>query len=322
MSSVTRMLLSVLVVSACSDSDDDPQDAAVADDDVENAEQTVDTSEITEIEIAVDDFMFEARAAGPEDGPGVILLHGFPQTSYAFRHQVAALAEQGYRAVAPDQRGYSPGARPLEVEDYGVELLAQDVIGMADALGFERFHLIGHDWGAVVAWTVGGGHSDRLITLTTLSVPHPDSLVSFSSSDSTPAYITFLVQPGSEDQLLANDAGLLRSIYDGLEPEDVDVYVERLGTSEALGAAINWYRAAQLVQDPVLVGQVGVPTMFIWSDQDEAVSYGGVIDSEGYVDAPYRYEILEGVNHWIPDVVPDVLSGLLVDHLGAYPDGS
>ena len=102
-------------------------------------------------QVAVGDFTFDVRMAGPDDGEVVILLHGFPQTSYEWRHQLGALAEAGYRAVAPDQRGYSHGARPPDVEDYTVSLLVGDVLGLADAIGAERFHVVGHDWGAAVA---------------------------------------------------------------------------------------------------------------------------------------------------------------------------
>ena len=108
------------------------------------------TGEVTLTQISVGDFTFDVRVAGPEDGEVVILLHGFPQTSYEWRHQLAALGEAGYRAVAPDQRGYSPGARPPNVEDYAATLLAEDVIGLADAIDADRFHIVGHDWGAAV----------------------------------------------------------------------------------------------------------------------------------------------------------------------------
>src|SRR4051812_48257716 len=111
-------------------------------------------------------------ADGPEDGELVLLLHGFPQSWWEWRHQLEALGKAGYRAVAPDQRGYSPGARPGGVEHYGVEELVADAVGFADALGVDRFHLVGHDWGAIVAWYVAATHPDRLKTLSIVSTPH------------------------------------------------------------------------------------------------------------------------------------------------------
>src|SRR6478672_12526902 len=125
------------------------------------------------IEIPVGDLVFDATLAGPTDGPLVILLHGFPETSHCWRNQIAALTAAGYRVLAPDQRGYSPRARPEEVGVYDGPHLRADVIAFADHLGAERFHLVGHDWGGAVAWQVAGRHADRLRTLTVLSTPHP-----------------------------------------------------------------------------------------------------------------------------------------------------
>ncbi|MGH9248466.1 MAG: alpha/beta fold hydrolase, partial [Acidimicrobiales bacterium] len=127
-------------------------------------------------EIAVGPHTFDALADGPEDGELVLLLHGFPQTSAAWRDQVAALAAAGYRAVAPDQRGYSPRARPTELAAYAMPELVGDVIGFADVLGAERFHLVGHDWGGAVAWQVAGRHPERLHTLAAVSTPHPEAM--------------------------------------------------------------------------------------------------------------------------------------------------
>jgi pimeloyl-ACP methyl ester carboxylesterase len=117
---------------------------------------------LNRIQIPVGEDVFDASVAGPEDGEVVLLLHGFPQTSWSWRHQLQALGDAGYRAVAPDQRGYSPGARPEEVERYAIPALVGDVIAIADELGAHRFHLVGHDWGAAVAWQVAGRHPDRL----------------------------------------------------------------------------------------------------------------------------------------------------------------
>src|SRR5439155_25455793 len=131
------------------------------------------------LELHVGPYTFSARADGPRDGELVLLLHGFPETSYEWRNQLPALADAGFHAVAPDQRGYAVGARPPALDDYRVEQLAADVVGFADTLGADRFHLVGHDWGGAVAWVVGGNHGDRLQTLTVVSTPHP---VPFSES--------------------------------------------------------------------------------------------------------------------------------------------
>ena len=283
--------------------------------------------EIEMTQIAVGDFTFDVRTAGPEDGEPVILLHGFPQTSYEWRHQIAALAGAGFRAVAPDQRGYSPGARPPDVADYALPLLVQDVIGLADAVGAERFHIVGHDWGAVVAWAVAVAARDRVITANPVSVPHPDAFARVlndptSCQPQASSYFDVFVQPDSEDAFLANDSTLLRAIYAGIDGSAADEYVRVLGSKPALGAALNWYRANigdRNLQGPAL-GPVEVPTMFTWSDGDTALCIDGALLTEEYVSGPYRFEVLEGVNHWIPDLAAEAMSTVLLEHLGRYTE--
>lgn len=278
-------------------------------------------------QIQVGDFTFDVRTAGPDDGEVVILLHGFPQTSWEWRHQMRALAEAGFRAVAPNQRGYSPGARPPRVEDYALPLLVGDVIGLADAIGADRFHIVGHDWGAAVAWGLAVAARDRVITANPVSVPHPDAFARvLSDPDScqvaASAYFDVFVQPDSEDAFLANDYLLLRGVFAGIDAEAVDEYLRVLGSKPALGAALNWYRAnvadRNLQRPPI--GPVQVPTMFTWSDGDTALCIDGALLTEEYVEGPYRFEVLEGVNHWIPDLAAEAMSSLLVDHLTRYSE--
>ena len=283
--------------------------------------------EIAVSQVDVGDFTFDVRTAGPDDGEVVILLHGFPQTSYEWRHQIRALAAAGFRAVAPDQRGYSPGARPPAIEDYALPLLVQDVIGLADAIGAERFHVAGHDWGAVVAWGVAIAARGRVITANPVSVPHPDAFARVLNDPTAcqveaSSYFDVFVQPNSEDAFLANDHALLRGIFAGIDGEAVDEYVRVLGSKPALGAALNWYRANigdRTLQGPA-VGAVEVPTMFTWSDGDTALCIDGALLTGEYVTGPYRFEVLEGVSHWIPDLAPDAMSTLLLAHLSRYSE--
>ena len=284
-------------------------------------------TEIAVLQVDVGDFTFDVRTAGPDDGEVVILLHGFPQTSYEWRRQIRALAAAGFRAVAPDQRGYSSGARPPAIEDYALPLLVQDVIGLADAIGAERFHIAGHDWGAVVAWGVAIAARDRVITANPVSVPHPDAFARVlndptSCQAEASSYFDVFVQPNSEDAFLANDHALLRGIFAGIDGAAVEEYVRVLGSKQALGAALNWYRANigdRTLQGPA-VGAVEVPTMFTWSDGDTALCIDGALLTGEYVAGPYRFEVLEGVSHWIPDLAPDAMSTLLLAHLSRYSE--
>ena len=278
--------------------------------------------EFERLEIPVGEFVFDARAAGPADGELVLLLHGFPQTSWEWRAQLAALGDAGYRAVAPDQRGYSPRARPEGVEHYEVQHLVADVLAIADWLGGHQFHLVGHDWGAAVAWGVGGTHQERLRTLNILSVPHPkafaSALAESKDQQDRSSYIQLFREEGKAEEVLGgDDFTVLRGMLGGVgSADDVEEYMRVLGQPGALTAALNWYRAMQ----PGLVGDIGpvtMPTMFVWSTNDIALGREGAEATEQCVDGPYRFEVLDGVSHWIPEQAADDLNRLLLEHLAS-----
>jgi pimeloyl-ACP methyl ester carboxylesterase len=271
------------------------------------------------LELPVGPFTFDALAAGPADGDLVLLLHGFPQSSYEWRAQLKALAQAGYRAVAPDQRGYSPNARPAGVEHYRSEHLVADVLAMADAHGTARFHLVGHDWGAAVAWQVAGRHPQRVRTLTPVSVPHPAAFAEALRSDDQrqrSSYIDLFRQEGKAEELLLEENGnRLRAMFAaGGLAGDVDEYVRRMQEPGAMTAALNWYRAVDLSLMEGL-GPISMPTMFVWSTNDLALGREGAEATAKHVDGPYRFEVLEGVSHWIPEEAADELNRLLLDHL-------
>jgi pimeloyl-ACP methyl ester carboxylesterase len=271
------------------------------------------------LEIPVGELTFDALATGPGGGEPVLLLHGFPQSSYEWRSQLGALGGAGYRAVAPDQRGYSPRARPVGVDHYRAEQLVGDVIAMADALGFDRFHMVGHDWGAAVAWHVAGRHPERLRTLTPVSVPHPAAFAHALRGDDQrqrSSYIDLFRQEGKAEELLLEDGGeRLRAMLTGTGVgEGVDEYVTRMLQPGALTAALNWYRAVDIGSIDGL-GPITTPTMFVWSTADIALGREGAEATGDHVEGPYRFEVLEGVSHWIPEVAADDLNRLLLDHL-------
>jgi pimeloyl-ACP methyl ester carboxylesterase len=276
---------------------------------------------VSQVQIPVGVEVFDALVAGPDEGELVILLHGFPQTSAAWRSQLETLAGAGYRVVAPDQRGYSPGARPDAVERYRVQHLVADVLAMAYEVGGHRFHLVGHDWGAAVAWQVAGRHAQRLRTLTAVSVPHPAALSAAMADERSDqrqrsAYMEMLRSEGAAEKLLADDAALLREFYSsgGMAPDEAAPYLEVLRDPAALDAALNWYRAA----DRTLFegfGPVTTPTLYVWSTEDTALGRDAAEATAGHVEGPYRFEVLEGVDHWIPEHAPAELDRLLLDHL-------
>lgn len=280
-----------------------------------------------QLEIPVGTMTFSARAAGPADGRLVLFLHGFPQSSYSWRNQLTALADAGYRAVAFDQRGYSPGARPEGTEHYKLPHLVADVVAVADWLGGHRFDLVGHDWGGAVAWQTAGRYPDRLRTLTVASTPHPAAFTSSlragggrgggGDQAQRSSYMEFFQQPDVPEQTFLDDGATgLRGLFQasGLEGEEVEEYVSLLTQPYAMTAALNWYRAASIA-DVEGMGRVTTPTLYVWSDNDAALGRDAAEATAAHVQGPYRFEVLEGVSHWIPEQAADRFDALLLDHL-------
>jgi pimeloyl-ACP methyl ester carboxylesterase len=281
---------------------------------------------IDRIEIEAGGFTFTGRACGPHDGRRVLCLHGFPQTSWAWRDQLWALAHAGYRAVAPDQRGYCAGARPSATNDYGTEHLIGDVVALADAMEMDRFDLVGHDWGGLLAWIVAARFSGRVRSLCVVSTPHPVALQhALSGGDPEQAarggVTASLQEPDEPERLLlgpAGDGSGLRRMLTGtgLDDEDADMYAVALSEPGALTAALNWYRA---MDTTALAGlePVKVPTLYVWSTGDPSFCRAPANETELYVQGHYTFEALEGVSDWVPETAPERLSDLLVRHLAS-----
>lgn len=280
-------------------------------------------------EVEVRPLTFKVRQSGPAGGRPVLFLHGFPETSWSWRSQLEALGSEGYRAVAFDQRGYSPGARPSDVGAYRVDALAGDVLGVADALGIGRFDLVGHDWGGAVAWYLGANHPERVRTLTVVSTPHPAAFGA-ALRDGTgdqaqrSSYMQFFATPEEPEKALLRDGGQgLRDLFaasglaEGSGSELVDDYVSTLLEAGAMTGALNWYRAAA-GSGIGMAGAVSVPTLYVWSTNDVALGRGAAEATAEHVEGPYRFEVLEGVSHWVPEQAPDELNRLLLEHLAAY----
>jgi pimeloyl-ACP methyl ester carboxylesterase len=203
-----------------------------------------------------------------------------------------------------------------------VQHLVADVLAIADWLGGHQFHLVGHDWGAAVAWAVGGTHQARLRTLNIVSVPHPkafaDALANSQEQRDSSSYIQLFREEGKGEEVLGGDdfATLRAMLSTAGSADDVEEYMRVLGQPGALTAALNWYRAMQagLVGD---IGPITMPTMFVWSTNDIALGREGAEATGKYVDGPYRFEVLEGVSHWIPEQASDDLNRLVLDHLAS-----
>ncbi|MEV0311109.1 alpha/beta fold hydrolase [Nonomuraea fuscirosea] len=273
---------------------------------------------ITPLRIRTAAGTFDAVAAGPRHGRKVLLLHGFPEAGIEWEHQLRALAARGYRAVAPDQRGYSPGVRPAGIEAYRLDHAVQDVRAMADALGWGRFDLVGHDWGAAVAWIAAARHARRVRSLTAVSVPHLGAFAEALRTDpvqqEASTYMDVFRQPapGPENTMLASGPPKLP----GVDPAKCAEYFRRLSRPGALTGVLNWYRANDFEG---YEQRVAVPTLFIASTKDPMVAPSGVRATKNRVTGPYRLENLDGIGHFIPEEAPDLTSRLLLRHLASVP---
>jgi pimeloyl-ACP methyl ester carboxylesterase len=252
-----------------------------------------------------------------------LLLHGFPGTGETWSAQVAALEAEGFRAVAPDQRGYAASNRPSDRDAYRLDALVADALAFIDATGDDAVHLVGHDWGGAVAWALAARHPERVRSLTVVSTPHPGafrrSLLGTQLLRS--GYMAFFRTPWLPERLmLAGDGAVLRTMLErsGL-PHDAAVrYVERMREPGALTAALNWYRALSPSSGSSAIGRITVPTLYVWSTRDAALGRAAAERTRDWVDGPYRFEVLEGVSHWIPETAPDRLNRLLLEHVTSH----
>jgi pimeloyl-ACP methyl ester carboxylesterase len=244
------------------------------------------------------------------------LLHGFPENAGMWDAVLPALHRAGLRTAAPDQRGYSPGARPDDVAAYAMSELVGDALGLLDALGWASVDLVGHDWGAVVAWQLAARHPDRVRTLTAVSVPHPLALSAARRADPEQerrsAYIGLFRTPGkAEEVLLADGARRLREMLVPMPADRVDAFVRPMTEPGALTAALNWYRAAG-PRDVDGLGPVPAPTSYLWGTDDVAVARSAAELCAEQVTGPYRFVELPGVSHWVPELSPDAVADAIV----------
>jgi pimeloyl-ACP methyl ester carboxylesterase len=265
---------------------------------------------------------FDALVGGPEAEDLVLFLHGFPQFADSWLQIMAPIADAGFRTAAVDQRGYSPAARSKEVDAYAVEHLLADVEGFANSLGAGRFHLVGHDWGALLAWKLAAENPERVKSLTAISTPHPDALFHAMQSDADQMdrskYVAFFRMPGhlAEAFLRRNDYKNLRDVYQGKLPaSQVEENVRRLAEPGALSAALNWYRA---LRPGTQTGKISVPTLYIWSSKDLALGETAALATAAYVSGPYGFERLEGASHWLLEEMTARVSTLLLQHLETH----
>ena len=251
---------------------------------------------------------------GPLDGPPVVPLHGFPQRATSWAKVTPLLAEAGFRTYAPDQRGYAPGARPRGRRAYAATELVDDVVALIDRIG-APVHLVGHDWGAAVAWGVAARHADRLASLTAVSVGHSEAFKrALRTSDQALRswYMVLFQLPLVPERLLSGKWFAQRFLGgSGMTDEMIARYRVEIVDAGALTGGLNWYRAIPFsLADEV--PDVSVPTTFVWSDGDAALGRRMAELTKDHVDGPYEFIELAGASHWIPEERPAELAEAII----------
>ena len=269
---------------------------------------------------------FDVLDRGPEDGPVVLLLHGFPQDAHCWDDVAARLNAHGLRTLAMDQRGYSPGARPEKVADYRREELSADALALADAAGARTFHLVGHDWGGVLAWDIALRAPERLASLSVLSTPHPTALGhALKTPDQLKKswYIGMFQIPAAPERLLAGRIGALAR-RQGIDEEAAERYGQRFATAQDLRGPINWYRAMfrldGVTDKDSGNGIITVPTTFVWGNRDPALGRTAAEESEVYVHAPYRFIELDA-GHWLPEREAATVADAVLERISSVTEG-
>lgn len=275
--------------------------------------------------IATNGIHLHVVEAGPEEGPLVVLLHGFPEFWYGWRHQIEPLAAAGFRVVVPDQRGYGLSDKPKGVRAYNLDDLALDVVGLIDALGREKAHVAGHDWGGMVSWWLGIKHARRLDRLAVLNMAHPKvlekALLTSVKQQSQTFYMAYFQLPWLPERHLRRHGfqTLLRAMQRTSRPgtfseEDLAAYRAAWSRPGALTAMLDWYRAA-LRARPVWPAslRVPVPTLMIWGRQDSLLRRELVAPSLDYCDQG-RVVFCEEGTHWAIHEEHEAVTRLLLEH--------
>jgi pimeloyl-ACP methyl ester carboxylesterase len=261
----------------------------------------------------------EVSVSGPEGGTPVVLLHGWPDRASLWDDQVAALNAAGFRTIAPDLRGFGDSDKPVGVEHYNILFLAGDVQGVLDQLGVAKAHVVGHDWGAALAWAIAGFAPDRVEKLVAMSVGHPSGFGAAGLAQRRLSWYMLLFQfEGVAEQWLSMDDW--KNMRDfGAGHARIDQVIADSSRPGALTAGLSWYRAnvppESLVTPALEFPPIAVPTMGIWSSGDDYLLEAPMKDSGQFVGAPFRYERIDGASHWMQLDAADEVNRLLLDFL-------
>nr|WP_298794203.1 alpha/beta fold hydrolase [uncultured Allomuricauda sp.] len=275
------------------------------------------------IQIKIDELIFDCRTEGNEENTMVILLHGWPETSHMWKKLMSSLSGRGYYCVAPNMRGYSENACPKGKKHYTLDKLAKDVIDISKFLNKPKFHLVGHDWGALIGWKLVHDHQDKILSWTGISVPHPQAfgkaMMTNAEQIKMSQYVkNFQLPYLPEKGLRKDDFKILRKLWKNCEPAEIDDYLKVFGNPNQLTASLNYYRSnykllKQAAKGQIL-GDINVPTLFIWGNKDIAVGSHSVNEGHGFMKKDYEFIELDS-GHWLIQTAYTELEKAISKHI-------
>lgn len=259
------------------------------------------------IEVKIDNFIFDCRTDGDKENELVIFLHGWPETSYMWKKLMSSFSENGFYCVAPNLRGYSKNACPKGKKHYRLNKLAKDILDISKFLNKPKFHLVGHDWGAVIGWKVVHDYQDRILSWTGISVPHLQAfgkaIVVDGEQREMSQYIkNFQLPYLPEKRIRKDDFKILKRLWKNSESNEIDDYLEVFRNPKQMTASINYYRSNyKLLKKAAraqILGDINVPTLFIWGNKDIAIGSYSVREGHQYMKSDYEFIELNS-GHWL-----------------------
>lgn len=269
--------------------------------------------------IKAGDYEFDCRILGNPENEMIMLLHGFPETSYMWIGLMEKLASIGFYCIAPNLRGYSEHACPKGVKHYQVQKLAADVLTISEVFHKSKFHLIGHDWGAGIGWNLAYEYPERIISWTAISLPHPRGFSKAIKTDKEQRkksrYIGWFLLPiVPEIMLRKNNFEKFRRLWKNSSPEEQNDYLSVFKRKQTLTAALNYYRANLGRGKKQFIGDIAEPTLFIWGKKDLAIGRAAAENNHTYMKGAYTFLELEG-GHWLIQTNYKEVEAAIIDHV-------
>jgi pimeloyl-ACP methyl ester carboxylesterase len=273
--------------------------------------------------IKIDNLIFDCRTDGNKEDELIIFLHGFPETSYMWKKLMSSFSENGFYCIAPNLRGYSKGACPKGKKHYSLDKLAKDVLDISEFLNKPKFHLVGHDWGAAIGWKVVHDYKDRILSWTGISVPHLQAfgkaIVVDQEQSKMSQYIkNFQLPYLPEIQIRKNDFRVFKKLWKNSDSNEIDDYLEVFGNPKQLTASLNYYRSNyKLLKKAAknqILGNIHIPTLFIWGNKDIAIGSYSVSENHQYMKSDYEFIELKS-GHWLIQTNYPELKDAITKHI-------